>query len=441
MLQDCVAFLHGRSKYRGVRLYPRGLLPILRVRLDRWPITVLTGARQTGKTTLVRELLPAAGGPQIVYLSLDDPDERLRLVADPVRRLDHGERLVVLDEVQKQPELLDAVKLLADRKRGHRFLLLGSSQILLLQKVRETLAGRATLLELWPLALVERVEEREVPPSGLDLVWREGEAALETLDRAPTAADEVRRRRARAEDHWRWGGYPALEALGEADRAVWLRDFRRTYLERDLADLGRVADLDQFALAQNLLAARTGQLLSYSEVARELGVAVNTVRRYLRFLEISYQVVLLPPLFPTTTARLVKSPKLYWTDPGLARSLAGASVAEGALFETAVLAELVRWRSWQQDPPELHFYRTRAGREIDFVLHGRSRLLALEVKASERAHRTDARSLVEFLEGRVPGAPPGTERLGLVVTRGREIERLGPRVWAVPDWRLFGPEP
>jgi predicted AAA+ superfamily ATPase len=422
-----------------MRLRPRGLLPLLRARLARWPITVLTGARQTGKTTLVRELLPEAGGPATVYFSLDDPDERLRLAADPVRRLDHGERLVVLDEVQKQPHLLDAVKFLADRRRGHRFLLLGSSQILLLQKVRETLAGRATLLELWPLALVERLAEQDLPAAGLDLVWRDGEGALEKLERASLSADEVRRRRACAEDHRWWGGYPALEGLAEEDRTVWLRDFRRTYLERDLADLGRVADLDQFALAQNLFAARTGQRLSYSEVARELGVAVNTVRRYLRFLEISYQVVLLPPLLPTVSARLVKSPKLYWTDPGLARTLAGGGQADGALFETAILAELVRWRSWQQDPPALHFYRTRAGREVDFVLHAGSRLLALEAKASDRAHRKDARPLVEFLETRVPGAPAAAERLGLVVTRGREIERLGPRVWAIPDWRLFGP--
>jgi len=323
--------------------------------LERWPITVLTGARQTGKTTLVRDLLPRAGGPETVYFSLDDPDERLRLAADPVRRLDHGERLVILDEIQKQPALLDAVKLLADRKAGHRFLLLGSSQILLLQKVRETLAGRATLLELWPLALVERVQSAEVPPSGLDLIWRDGEGGLEQLRATNITADEVRRRRALAEEHRRWGGYPALESLPEEDRLVWLRDFRRTYLERDLADLGRVADLDQFALAQNVLAARTGQLLSYSEVARELGVAVNTVRRYVRFLEISYQVFLLHPLFPTVSARLVKSPKLYWTDPGLARALEEEGPADGALFETAVLAELLRWRAWQQNPPSLHF--------------------------------------------------------------------------------------
>jgi hypothetical protein len=420
-------------------LHPRGLLSILRARLDRWPITVLTGARQTGKTTLVRDLLPCAGSPDAIYFSLDDPDERLRLAADPVRRLDHGTRLVVLDEIQKAPALLDAVKLLADRKRGHRFLLLGSSQILLLQKVRETLAGRATLLELWPLALIERVEGPEVPRSGLDLIWIEGEDAVQKLGAARISADEMRRRRALAEDHRLWGGYPALETLPEEDRLVWLRDFRRTYLERDLADLGRVADLDQFALAQNLLAARTGQLLSYSEVARELGVAVNTVRRYLRFLEMSYQVLLLRPLLPTVSARLVKSPKLYWTDPGLARVLGEAGEASGALFETALLAELLRWRSFKQDPPALHFYRTRAGREVDFVLHDSTRLVALEAKASERAHRTDARAVADLLEAGVRGAPRATTRLGLVVTRGREIEPLAPGVWAIPDWRLFGP--
>jgi predicted AAA+ superfamily ATPase len=106
---------------------------------------------------------------------------------------------------------------------------------------------------------------------------------------------------------------------------------------------------------------------------------------------------------------------------------------------TALLAELVRWRSWQQDPPELHFYRTHAGREVDFVLHDTSRLLALEAKSSERAHRTDARPLTEFLEAKVRGVTAGQHRLGLIVTRGREIEPLAPRVWALPDWRLFGP--
>lgn len=422
-------------------LHPRALLPILQARLSRWPVTVLTGARQTGKTTLVRDLLPASEGGAPVYHSLDDPDERLRLAADPIRRLDHETRLVILDEVQKLPVLLDAVKVLADRKAGHRFLLLGSAQVLLLRQVRETLAGRATLLDLWPLALVERVQGDAVPASGLDGVWQEGEGAVQRLAARSPVVDTARHWRQQAEEHLRWGGYPALEPLPEADRPLWLRGFRRTYLERDLADLGRVADLDQFALGQNLLAARTAQLLSYSEVARELGVAVNTVKRYVRFLELSYQGYLLQPLLPTITARLVKSPKFYWTDVGLARLLAERpSPDDGPLFETAMLGEILRWLSWQAEPPALHFFRVHAGREIDFVLHAADRCLLLEVKAGAGMRSADVRALAEAVESiQIPGLRPKARRLGLMVTRGREVERLAPQVWAVPYWRLFGP--
>lgn len=426
-----------------MELHPRRLLPILQARLARWPVTVLTGARQTGKTTLVRELLPAVETTAPAYLSLDDPDERLRLAQDPVRRLDYGSRLVILDEVQKQPALLDAVKFLADRKRGHRFLLLGSSQIRLLRQVRETLAGRATLLDLWPLGLVERVTGPEAPPCGLDRIWQEGEAALHHMATTGVPTEHIRAWRTHAEESLRWGGYPALAPLPEAERSVWFRDFRKTYLERDLADLGRVADLDQFALAQNLLAARTGQLLSYSEVSRDLGVVVNTVKRYLRFLEISYQVILLRPWGPSIGTRLIKSPKIYWTDPGLARLLAERpSLDDGPFFETYLCDELVRWMSWQAEPPALQFYRTAAGREVDFVLHAGRGLVAIEAKASQRAHATDARALTELVATRhSPGLHPNAWRIGLVVTRGREIEPLAPHVWAIPDWRLFGPSP
>ena len=229
--------------------------------------------------------------------------------------------------------------------------------------------------------------------------------------------------------------------MSERDRSTWLRDFRRTYLERDLADLGRVADLDQFALSQNLLAARSAQLLSLSEVSRELGVAVNTVKRYLRFLEISYQVFLLRPLLPTVAARLVKGPKLYWTDPGLARLLSErAGAGDGPLFETAALDELLRWSSWQPEPPPLHFYRTRAGREVDFILWAPNVLLALEARAGAKAHPQQARPLVEVLESlHLPGLRKNASRIGLIVTQGREVQQLAPRVWAIPAWRLFGP--
>ncbi|MBI3273092.1 MAG: ATP-binding protein [Planctomycetes bacterium] len=419
-------------------LHPRALVPLLRARLTHRPVVVLTGARQTGKTTLVRDLLPSAGATKPVYLTLDDPDERLRLAADPVRRLDYGDRLVILDEVQKAPALLDAVKLLADRRAGHRFLLLGSSHILLLDRVRETLAGRAALLELWPMALIEAATGDVVPECALDAVWRDGAAALPRLASADPPADSARAWRSRCEDQLRWGGYPGLEGLPEAERPAWFRDYRRTYLERDLADLGRVSDLDQFALAQTLFAARTAQLLSLSDVARDLGVAVNTVKRYVRLLELSYQLCLLRPFLPNLTTRLVKSPKVYWTDPGLARILTERpSLGDGALYETFVCGQLLRWRGWQPDPPGLFFFRTQAGREVDFVLAQGRRCLAIEVKAATKVSGADASGLRDFLKDR--GTSHDSPGVGIVVYRGREISELAPRVWAVPDWRLFGP--
>jgi predicted AAA+ superfamily ATPase len=424
-----------------MRLHSRALLPVLQSRLSKWPVTVLTGSRQTGKTTLVRDLLPEEESGPSVYVSLDDPDERLRLAADPVRRLDNGTKLVILDEIQKQPALLDAVKVLVDRGKGHRFLLLGSSQILLLRQIRETLAGRATLLELWPLALVERGEGRVVPRSHLDILWNQGEDVFSQLEKNPPSTESGRIWRALADDQLLWGGYPRIEQLSKEDRSVWLRDFRRTYLERDLSDLGRVSDLDQFALAQNLFAARTGQILSYSEVSRELGVAVNTVKRYLRFLEISYQISLLQPFQPSISSRLIKAPKLYWTDVGLARLLSERrSLDDGPLYETAILNELMKWSSWQSNPPSLNFFRTRSGREVDFVIHSSQGFIATEARASAKAHRQDARPIIELMERLRPSAKEknGLE-LGLVVTRGREVEPLAPHVWAVPFWLLFGP--
>jgi len=424
-----------------MRLHPRGLLPLLTERLERRPVVVLTGARQTGKSTLVRDLLPQGRGPETAYISLDDPDERIRLAGDPVRRLDHGARLVILDEVQKQPGLLDAVKHLADTA-ARRFLLLGSSQILLMKQVRETLAGRASLLELWPLALAERVFGERVPATLLDRVCERGAAALSAAEAASVSGETGRRMRGLAESQFQWGGYPAIEPLTEEDKLIWMRDFRRTYLERDLSDLGRVSDLDQFALGQNLLAARTGQLLSLSEVSRELGVAVNTVKRYVRFLEISYQVYLLRPLLPKIEARLVKSPKLYWTDPGLARLLSERSHAgNGALFETAILCELLRWGSWQRVPPGLHFHAAHGAGEVDFILRTPHRTLALEAKAGRSIHSSDVRSLRSFLDLIASsGSGDKGRALGIVVYQGREVAQVENGIWAAPAWRLFAPE-
>ncbi|MCI0588085.1 MAG: ATP-binding protein [Planctomycetes bacterium] len=419
-------------------LFARRIAPRLLKRLARRRVVVLTGARQTGKTTLVRELLPARAPSPLHYLSLDDPDERLRVGADPVRSLDRPDRLVVLDEVQKLPSLLDAVKVLADRKEGQRFLLLGSSQILHLREVRESLAGRATLLDLWPLSVGEKCGGVEDAPTVLDRVWEEGPAVLRRADVFDPEADRARALRAAAEETLFWGGYPPVRSLpDDAERRQWFRDYRRSFLERDLADLGRVADLDPFARAQVWIAARTGRPLSFSDLARELGVAVNTAKRFVRFLEVSYQAVLLPPFLPNIERRLAKNPKVCWTDAGLARTLAERwDAGDGPLFESYVAAEILKWASFRDDAPALHFFRTHGGLEVDLVLAAGRDVVGIECRASSRAHVSDARPLASFLGDIFRG--PG-RRLGLVVYRGREVAELERHVWAVPDWILFGP--
>ncbi len=422
-----------------MNLYPRKILPLLIDRLQSRKVTLLTGSRQTGKTTLVRDLLPRASKIDISYHNLDDPDERLRLAENPVARLDSTDKLIVIDEIQKQPALMDVVKLLADRPGGPRFLLLGSSQILLLKQVRETLAGRVTLLNLWPLSLGERVKAKTAPRILLDNLMEDGEAAIARLSALPPQVDTARALRESCDFILRWGGYPPVETMdNDSARRTWLRDYRNTYLERDLADIGRVADLDQFARAQAILAARTGQILSYSEVARDLGVAANTVHRYVRFLEISYQVYLLRPHTPNITKRLVKSPKLYWLDAGLARLLSGRSdINDGALYESFVAGELVKWLSWQEDPPNLGFYRTQAGAEVDFVTWNENSLLAIEVKASQNVHPGSVRNMSALLDQETYIDKSG-HTLGLVIYRGTEIRQLRQNIWAVPDWLLFG---
>lgn len=418
--------------------HARLLTPLLARRLALRRIVALTGSRQTGKTTLARDLLPhALGGDPFRYLCLDDPDERLTLARNPVALLDGPPgSLLVLDEVQKMPGLLDPVKLLADRKEGPRFLLLGSAQITLLRQVRETLAGRVSFLDLWPLSLAERAAGAERAPEPLlGRVWDEGGKPLRALMRKGPDAAGSRRLRTAADEALRWGGFPALEALPAGpERKAWLSDFRTSYLERDLADLGRVSDLDRFAQAQKLLAARTACLFSAAEVSRDLGVSLPTLQRYLRFLEISYQVFLLPPFHANLAKRLVRHSKLYWGDAGMARLLTErAGMEDGAIYETHVLNEILRWRSAREDPAGLFFYRTHGGLEVDFLLQGQERSLWIEARSARRVGSADAGALRRVMaETRLPGA------LGLLVHRGEEVAELGEGIWAVPDAWLFG---
>lgn len=399
---------------------PRLLARPIEDALAVFPVVVVTGARQTGKTTLVRRL----GGDR-TYLTLDDLDVRDQALSAPDDLLGRGERLT-LDEVQRSPDLLLALKRAVDRERTPgRFLLTGSSNLLLSQRVAETLAGRATYLTLWPLT------QGELSGRGRAGGW------TTLLSRPPREwpgllADEG------GPVDWRSraprGGYPTpAAALRTAEeRALWFSGYAQTYLERDLRDLARIESLVEFRRLMRAACLRLGNLLNQTELARDTGIPRVTVQRYLDLLETSYQLLRLEPYSVNRTKRLIKAPKLFWTDTGLALFLGGEDGPAGAHLENLVLSDLLAWRDAEPARPSVLYWRTAGGEEVDFVLERRGRLLAVEVKATPRPSHRDVRHLRSFLD-----EYPGTAHGALLLHEGTTTEWLSDRVLSAPWWRLL----
>jgi hypothetical protein len=402
-----------------LRIRARLVTGSLRDRLRVMPAVVVTGARQAGKSTLARDLAP--GGRR--FLSLDDLD-----VVDQARRdpeaVVGGAQPVTLDEVQREPDLLRAVKRAIDRRRTPgRFLLTGSANLLLMRRISESLAGRASYLTLWPMT------RREQLGLGRAGVWEELLSARDDdwLDLVAAQPDEPADWRALA----RRGGFPTPAlALRRADeRAVWFDGYVRTYLERDLQDLSSIAALPDFRRLMRAASLRLGQLVNQTELGRDVALPQPTVHRYLNLLETSYLLVRLPAYAVNRTKRLIKSPKLYWGDTGVALHLAGGAEPGGAHLENLVLHDLLAWRDARIERAEVLYWRTAVGEEVDFVIETGGRLLPIEVKATTRPRLADAAHLRTF---RVEYGKKA--RAGLLLHAGSALEWLTPDVLAAP-WR------
>ncbi len=402
---------------------PRLAASTLTDMLRAMPVTVVTGARQTGKTTLVRTLVHPE--PR-VYLTLDDLDVLEQAHRAPENLVARGPRLTI-DEVQRAPDLLLAIKRSVDRHRGRgRFIVTGSANLLLMRTVSETLAGRASHLTLWPMT------RREQIGLGRAGIWTELLATKDERWRDLIEAERVPR------GDWRLlarrGGYPtpALELDTAADRATWFAGYTRTYLERDLADLSAIASLPDFRRLMRAVCLRVGQLMNQTELGRDVALPQPTVHRWLNLLETSYQLVRLPGYSVNRTKRLIKAPKLYWADTGLALHLAGQDQPSGAHLENVVLADLLVWRDAQLDPPTVSYWRTATGEEVDFVIEAGDRLLPIEVKATNRPRVRDAKHLESFRD------EYGSRcRAGLLLHTGDTTEWLGPKILAAPWWRVL----
>lgn len=386
-----------------------------------FPVLLLTGARQVGKTTLLKGL----GAESRTYVTLDDPLVLQLARQDPALFMQRFAAPVLIDEIQYAPGLLPFIKMAvdADRTPG-RFWLTGSQQFQLMNNVSESLAGRVGIVHMLGLSRMEadgsgKDQKPFLPGQELFAAMAEGPAPL-----------SLHGLYARI---WR-GSFPALTASAETDRDMFLGSYIRTYLQRDVRDLAQVGDEMAFLRFLRAAAARTGQLLNMAELARDADVAPNTAKRWLSILQASGLVYLLEPWFTNVTKRMVKSPKLYFLDTGLATYLTEWSSAEaleagamsGAILETWVVGELLKswWHNGLRAP--FHFYRDKEQREVDLLIVRDDTVYPVEIKKSASPDKAAIRHFAALDKFGLSIGP------GAVISLVRQSLPLTETVWTVP---------
>lgn len=340
----------------------RELSSVLEEAYRYFSVITVTGPRQSGKTTLIRNLFP-----HLPYYSLESLDIRSFAENDPIAFLNQNEEGMILDEVHNAPDLLSYIQGIVDEHPDKRYILSGSSQFAMLKRVTQSLAGRTAVFELMPLSYSETKDlTADVP---LDKLLFNG-------------------------------FYPAIYSGRNVPEFLYPA-YMKTYLDRDVRDLLQIKDMMQFHIFIKLCAGRIGSLFKASELANEIGVSPNTITSWLSVLQASYIVTLLPPYFENTSKRLTKMPKLYFLDTGLACYLLGIESPEqlsrdkmrGALFENFVVTEVLKQRYNQGKESNLYFYRDSNQNEIDLLLKRNTRLYGIEIKSSMTYHKDFEKAL------------------------------------------------
>lgn len=331
-----------------------------------FPATLITGPRQSGKTTFLLEEFKH----EFSYVSFDDPLEKDFARTDPNRFLDQfNDKPLIIDEIQYVPEILPYLKMRIDKNRGKTgaWLLTGSQQFHLMKNISESLAGRIAIFELLPFSLIEYNEARKIN----DLIWN--------------------------------GGYPE-PSLNPEKREVWIRSYIQTYIERAVRQLQNIKDIRIFESFVGLLAAHHGQLFNASTLSRECGVSVPTIKSWLGILEASYLCILLPPYYKNYGKRLIKSPKLYFIDSAIVceftrqpdKSSAVSGAMGGAFFEGLIISETVKIFAGTGKKRDIFFWRSHDGLEVDLIIQLDNKLYPVEIKLTATPSIGHLRAIDKF---------------------------------------------
>jgi len=408
---------YSQSKWKYKKRY---IGNILKTVIGEIPVVILTGARQVGKSTLLQNELMLDDWK---YLTLDNFDVLEQAEEDPLGLIFNYDKLII-DEIQKGKRLIEAIKLNVDKGKGG-YILSGSANMLLMSKISETLAGRASYLVLNPMVRREMVEESR-PQWFVDLF--EGrfpeEKKYKLIDPFPFMLK---------------GFMPRIMYMENLENILrWWEGYVATYIERDLRNISNISSLTDFRKVMEILALRTGNLINQSEIARDSGVSQPSVYRYINLVEVGHMIVKITPFFPNRTKRIVKAPKVYWVDPALPVFLSGYYNLEslkkarelGGFFENLIFLHLKVLCELMVPKGEIHYYREVNRKEVDFVIEYGKKKIAIEVKLTDSPNYGDTKGLRYFM-----GEYPDTKS-AILIHAGREVKRFGDKIIAIP-WSIL----
>ena len=406
-------------------MHPRHIAPKLADALSDTPVVVISGARQSGKSTLVQSI-KTTDSTSRRYLTLDDAAVLNAAKSDPAGFVNGLQGPVTLDEVQRAPELFLPIKAAVDRDRQPgRFLLTGSADVMLLPGVADSLAGRMEVLSLWPMSSAELSDSPAL--NRADALFSGDWSDMNVLPCERPALI----------GHLLAGGFPdAVTRTSASRRTAWFDAYVQAMLQRDVRDLAHIEQLTEVPNLLQLLAARSATLLNFAELSRTAGIAQSTLKRYFALLEMLFLVVRVPPWERNPGKRLVKAPKVFLPDSGLlchflattADSLATKPGLPGGVVETFVLSELLKHVAFSGQGLSLWHYRTQTHIEVDFILENRvGQITGIEVKASATVDAKDFKGLRHLQE-----TESAIFQRGIVLYAGREVVPFGQNLWAMP---------